>query len=108
MSKTMVELGLSEDEFKVEIIEIGTPNYPSVPMTVSRPERTFAAKVNDVLLNSKTIINLELAMDIESITGLKAEPIIKDMLKKEAINEYINDIRYIRKSKLIKIEKANA
>jgi hypothetical protein len=30
------------------------------------------------------------------------------MLKKEAINEYINDIRYIRKSKLIKIEKANA
>jgi len=108
MRKTIVELGLSEDDFKVEIIEIGEPNYTSSPMMVSRPERIFTAKVNGVLVNSKTQINIELAMDIESMTGLKAEPIIKNMLKREAINTYINDIRYIRKSKLIKIEKENA
>lgn len=107
MRKTITELGLSEYDFKVEIIEIGAPNYQSSPMMFSIPERIFSAKVNGVLLNTKTSINIELARDIESMTGLKAENIIKNMLKREAIDTYINDIRYIRKSKLIKIEKQN-
>jgi hypothetical protein len=101
MRRTLSELGLTEKDFKYEFVGFGDPTY--VPYTFT-PTRTLIAKVNDVVCKVKTNINIEMAQDIEAMTGLNATKEVDKLLKEEAINWYINNNQFIRKMKLTKIK----
>jgi hypothetical protein len=99
---TLYDLGLTEDDFKVEFIECSKPEYND-PFNPLRPERYMTAKVNGILCKIRTSVNLELLHDLES-TGVDVKKEVGNMLKSEAIIWYINSKRYIRKQKLLKIK----
>ena len=103
MYRTLSELGLTEKDFKFEIIELGSPKYDSY--TFCHPERELIAKVNGVIVKVRTRINIELANDIRAFSGCDFSEGIDKILKLEAINYYINNNQYIRREKLRKIEK---
>ena len=61
---TLTELGLTEDDFKVEVVEIGTPIYNDYTSPFS-PSRHMLLKVNGVRCEIPTRINIY--KDIEKI-----------------------------------------
>lgn len=78
---TLYDLGLIEKDFKFEIVKFGEPSYHGF-----NPERTMYAKVNGILCEVITKVNIELAKDIEAMTGLNGMKEVEKILKKEAIN----------------------
>ena len=100
---TLHDLGLTEDDFKFEIIEVGEATYNNHFSPFS-PRRTLTVKICGVQIKVRTEVNLELAQDLESAFNLDVKENIDKILKEEAINCYINSKQFIRKLKLNKIK----
>lgn len=103
MRTTLTELGLNENDFKVEILKLGEPEYKN-PFSPLSPIRTIIAKINGVTIRCSTSVNVEMLQDLKMMHGIDVELEIENHLKSEIINFYINDIRYERKAKLQKIK----
>jgi len=99
---TLDNLNLTVKDFKVEILATLEPNYSS--NFLARCERTIIAKVNGCKLEFRSGVNYELIQDIEAYTGLDARKELNKIVEYEAINVYINNIKWVRKQKLLKIE----
>ena len=97
---TLYDLNLTEKDFKVEILATSEPVYNSMNFT---PKRTIIANVNGCKLEFISGVNFELILDIESYTGLDARKELNKIVEYEAINVYINSIKWIRTQKLKKI-----
>jgi len=100
MKQTLYDLGLTEKDFTFEFINFTDLSYHPLTFT---PSRTLVAKVNGVMCKVKTNVNIEMAKDIEAATGVNASKEVERLLKEEAINWYINNIKFVRKLKLKKI-----
>jgi phenylalanyl-tRNA synthetase beta subunit len=104
MYQILSNLGLTEKDFKVEIVEIEEPDY--FPDSF-HPTRCLTVKINGNILKVKTSINFELAKDLQIAFNIDLNKELDKILKPEAINYYINSNQYIRKMKLQKINKMN-
>ena len=95
-------LGLTEDDFKFEFVELTEPKYLHVGFS---PKRDAIVKINGDLIQFITCIDFELLSDIQIITGFDTEESGNKILKSEAIDFYINNNQYLRKKKLEKLNK---
>jgi hypothetical protein len=100
MRKTLYDLGLTEDDFNFEIIEIDTYTDDSTYSTYMK----FSSKVNGVECNMNTKISREFVEDLQSFHMFDAEKEVEQVMKTEAINWYINNNQIVRKMKLEKIK----
>ena len=103
MRTTLNELGLSEKDFKIEILTLTEPEYKN-PFSPLSPTRTIIAKINGVTIRCSTSVNVEMLQDLKMMHAIDVDLEIENHLKSEIINFYINDIRYERKAKLQKIK----
>jgi hypothetical protein len=100
MIKTLYELGLTEDDFNFEIIEI-------TPYTDNQTYSTYMkliSEVNGVRCNISTKLSREFVEDLRSFHIIDAEKEVEKIMKTEAINWYINNNQFVRKMKLTKIK----
>lgn len=102
MRQTLYDLGLTEDDFKVEIILVDAEYID--PDTFS-PKIKFTAKVDGVKCNLILKLSRESIHDLHlTCTNIDVEKEIEKIMKTEAIDWYVNNIKIIRK---LKIEKLN-
>jgi hypothetical protein len=99
MRKNLYDLGLTEDDFNFNFIEFTDQSYNEFI-----PTRTLVAEINGVVCKVRIHFNVELLQDIQAMTGIDGEKEIKKILKREAIDWYINNNQFIRKLKLQKIK----
>jgi len=99
MKKILNELGLNENDFKIEILNITDPQYNN-PLSSLSPVRTITVKINDIIISCSTEINFELLNDLKIVFNVDTD----NLLKREIINYYINNNQYVRKAKLQKIK----
>ncbi len=84
------ELGLSENDFTFELIEIGK-------------SKILIAKIDDITFKISSIMSVEFKEDLKWL-GLDIDAEFEKILKEEAINSVINNNQFIRKLKLKKIK----
>lgn len=99
------DIGLTFDDFKVEIVEIlHDIKYDSISF---RPRIKVIHKVNGVIIEIYAKISMDMISDLTALGLNIDENIILEATKSEAILKYINSISYVRKEKLKKIENEN-
>ena len=98
---TLNDLNLTEKDFKIEIVGYGEPQYSPLTFT---PRRSIKVKVNGILFEFNYNANMELAQDLQALSNVNAIAYVEEVLKLEAINCYINNIQYVRKTKLERIK----
>lgn len=100
------DIGLTFNDFKVEIVEISECDikYDSISF---RPRIKVIHKVNGVIIEIYAKISMDMISDLTALGLNIDENIILEATKSEAILKYINSISYVRKEKLKKIENEN-
>ena len=100
---TPCDLGLTYDDFKVEIVKIFENDIKHDDFTYV-PTMRIKFKVNDTIIDS--YVKLSMVVLIDYVVKQQNEMII-NAVKSDIILKYINSISYIRKVKLKKIQYEN-
>lgn len=98
MRKTLYDVGLTEDDFNFKLIDF-TNTYDGFI-----PNRILVAEINGVVCKIRTHFSVELLQDIQALTNIDMETEMNKILKREAIDWFINNNQFVRKLKLQKIK----
>jgi len=94
------DLDLTEKDFKFEFIQLTEPMYYGFS-----PQREAIVKINGNLIQFRTSLNFDLLSDLKYYGYSNSKEAANKILKSEAIDYFINNVKILRKLKLEKINR---
>lgn len=98
---TLYDLNMTEDDFDYKLIKKHKTQYKHYSPIIK-----VDVEVNGIPIQFISKISPEYVQDLSAM-GINSEFAFENLIKSQAIDEYINNIKYVRKYKLQNLNKIN-